>query len=82
MTFDVANLEAKLSARLIQSNTQQDRIVAVSQTFAEIIEKDRNFGSLLCKIKQAYTDFLQDIGQGTERTLYQEQTIEKMQDLL
>jgi hypothetical protein len=30
----------------------------VDQTFAEVIERDRPFGSLLMKIKQAYTDFL------------------------
>lgn len=60
MTFDVAKLEAKLSARLIKSNTQEERIVAVSQTFAEVIERDRPFGSLLMKIKQAYTDFLHE----------------------
>ena len=54
-------LETRLSSRLVNSTTQEERIGAVSQTFAEVIEKDRPFGSLLLKIKQAYTDFLKDL---------------------
>lgn len=60
MVFDVAQLETKLSARLIESTTQEEKIVAISQTFAEVIERDRPFASLLLKIKQAYTDFLKE----------------------
>lgn len=50
-----------------------------------MIEKDRPFGSLLCKIKQAYTDFLKEMQldkSDGEGSIEQEQTIEKMQNLL
>lgn len=31
---------------------------AFTQTFNEIIKRDRNFGSLLLKIKQAYDEYI------------------------
>jgi hypothetical protein len=76
ITFDVAKLEAKLTARLINSNTQEEKIVAVSQTFTEVIERDKSFGSLLLKIKQAYTDFIKERERGED--VGQEQTIEQL----
>ena len=31
---------------------------AVTQTFQEVIDRDQNFGALLSKIKDAYTEYL------------------------
>jgi hypothetical protein len=67
MVFDAAKLEAKLSSTLVASTSEQERIVAVSNTFSEVIEQDGPFGSLLMRIKAAYTDFLkQRAGQAPE----------------
>ena len=51
ITFDVKQLEGRLTARLTSSKNPEQRIEAVSKTFEEIIENDSHFGSLLVKIK-------------------------------
>ena len=61
ITIDVEKLEEQLTARLIQSANNEQKIEAVSKTFEEVIERDRPFGSLLMKIKNAYQEFLQNL---------------------
>ena len=56
--MDIAELQTNLAARLRRSTTKSDKIAAISQTFVEVIEKDRIFGSLLDKIKHAYAALL------------------------
>jgi hypothetical protein len=40
------------------SDNEGKKMQAFNQTFNEIIKRDKNFGSLLLKIKQAYDEYL------------------------
>ena len=58
-TADAIYLEKQLTNRLKEaSNNQGKKMQAFDQTFNEIIKRDKNFGSLLLKIKSAYDDYL------------------------
>ena len=39
----------------------QRKLNLVTQTFEQVIEKDKGFGSLLKRIKEAYDDYLNDL---------------------
>jgi len=40
------------------SNNEGKKMQAFNQTFNEIIKRDKNFGSLLLKIKQVYDEYI------------------------
>ena len=40
------------------SDNEGKKLQAFTQTFNEIIKRDKNFGSLLLKIKQAYDEYI------------------------
>lgn len=52
---------------------------AFNQTFNEIIQRDKNFGSLLLKIKQAYDEYLRKIGGPTCKSPLEKPTYDDLQ---
>ncbi len=44
-----------------QLNTADNKIEAIGNTFDEVIKRDKDFGSLLLKIKTAYDSYLRKI---------------------
>lgn len=55
-------LEKQLTNRLKEaSDNEGKKLQAFTQTFNEIIKRDKNFGSLLLKIKQAYDEYIRKI---------------------
>jgi hypothetical protein len=58
-TADAIYLEKQLTNRLKEaSDNEGKKLQAFTQTFNEIIKRDKNFGSLLLKIKQAYDEYI------------------------
>lgn len=58
-TADAIYLEKLLTNRLKEASDNEDRkMQAFNQTFNEIIKRDKNFGSLLLKIKHAYDEYI------------------------
>lgn len=58
-TADAIFLEKQLTNRLKEaSDNEGKKLQAFTQTFNEIIKRDKNFGSLLLKIKQAYDEYI------------------------
>jgi len=53
-----------LTTRLREaSDNEGKKLQAFNQTFNEIIKRDKNFGSLLLKIKQAYDEYIRKSAQ-------------------
>eukprot|EP00347_Sterkiella_histriomuscorum_P001309 403372529 len=58
-TSDAIYLEKQLTNRLKEaSDNEGKKMQAFTQTFNEIIKRDKNFGSLLLKIKSAYDEYI------------------------
>ncbi len=58
-TADAIYLDKQLTNRLKEaSDNEGKKMQAFTQTFNEIIKRDKNFGSLLLKIKQAYDEYI------------------------
>ena len=45
------------------SDNEGKKLQAFNQTFNEIIKRDKNFGSLLLKIKQSYDEYIRKCSQ-------------------
>ena len=78
-TADAIYLEKLLTNRLKEASDNEDRkMQAFNQTFNEIIKRDKNFGSLLLKIKHAYDEYIRRSAQSQqasptiERSTYEE----------
>ncbi len=54
----VADLEERLTARLKAGDNQAQKLAAVTQTFDEVILRNKHFSGLLQKIKNAYMDYV------------------------
>lgn len=64
-TADAIYLEKQLTNRLKEaSDNEGKKLQAFTQTFNEIIKRDKNFGSLLLKIKQAYDEYIRKTALG------------------
>lgn len=57
----MADLEQKLTSRLADTDSHQEKLAAATKTFDELIEKDEHFASLLSKIKGAYEEYVCDL---------------------
>ena len=63
-TADAIYLEKQLTTRLKEaSDNEGKKLQAFNQTFNEIIKRDKNFGSLLLKIKQSYDEYIRKCSQ-------------------
>jgi len=51
-------LEKKLENQLKEATDEEQGLVQIGHTFDEIIRQDKDFGSLLFKIKGAYDSYL------------------------
>lgn len=58
-TADAIYLDKQLTNRLKEAQDNEGKkMQAFKKTFDEIIKRDKNFGSLLVKIKQAYEEYI------------------------
>lgn len=63
------------------SNNEGKKMQAFTHTFNEIIKRDKNFGSLLLKIKQAYDDYIRKTAQGMQSPCGKEGSKPSYEDL-
>lgn len=63
----VADLEERFTTNLKALGNEKQTLGVVSSAFDEVILRDKCFASLLKKIKNAYTDYLQELEGNTAR---------------
>ena len=66
--------------RIQKSDSCEQRFEAVNEAFAEVIERNRPFGSLLTKIKEAYGDYMEEVLEQNGVTKKDQKVEERIKD--